>query len=227
MIRPPLSRWPRTRKEFFGFLWDVVKCEMRGKLQVFLMSVSSKKGILKPRQFKLNNAKVILTAKAMHREMAEALASGNKGALNKICVKSLAIPMVTAVEQRPKSRRYEWELLKYNGRPKIVSQVLAPVSMDKGAPLVRQVVVRIKSRQRRTTYERKNKGLWEVTPAGQQETDLVEHLVIVCIVNPKTWVSSEWRVLGSVQPTSYEEWRLEMDTIEAIDQEEVKKNLKL
>jgi protein MBA1 len=228
LVTPPLSQWPRTRKEFFGFLWDVIKNEIRGKFQIIMMSISSKKGILKPRRFKLNNAQIILTAKAMHREMAEAVAAGNTDTINKICVKSLAIPLMATVDQRPKSQRYEWELVRYNGwrNPKIVSQVLAPVAVTKGAPLVRQVVVRIKSRQRRTTFERSKKGSWEVKPGSQQETDLVEHMVMVSVVNPNTWTSSEWRIMGSIQPTSYEDWRMEMETLAAVEAEELK-NYKL
>ncbi|KAK0656314.1 hypothetical protein B0T16DRAFT_399066 [Cercophora newfieldiana] len=225
LIPPPLSQWPRQPKPFFNFFWDVVKAWGRGKLQVLMMSISSKKGILKPRQFKLNNAQVILTAKAMHREMAEALAVGNKDALTKLCVKALATPLSANIDSRQNSRRYDWELVKYSGwrNPTIVSQSLSPILQSKGSPLMRQVIVRIKSRQRRTTYHKSANGLWQVNEGGKQEMDLEEYVALVSIVKPTTWASSEWRILGSVEPTTPEEWEMEKNALNAIEQEELKK----
>lgn len=225
LILPPLSQFPREPKLFFSFLYDAMKSWARGKLQVVLMSISSKQGILKPRRFKLNNSQALLAAKAMHREMATALALGNKEALSQLCVKALSIPMLANIDARQRSRRYSWELVRYLGwrNPRIVSQMLSPIAPTRGAPLVRQVVVRIKSRQRRTLYERSDRGPWEVKPEGQQEVDLTEHIVLVSVISPKTWMQGEWRVLGSVQPTTFEEWEFEKKALQAVEQGELEK----
>jgi len=190
-----------------------------------MMSLSSKQGITKPRRFKLNNDQALLSAKALHREMASALALGNKESLSQICVKSLSIPMLATIDARQRSRRYSWELVRYLGwrNPRIVSQVLSPIAPTKGSPLVRQVVVRIRSRQRRTLYERSAKGPWEVKPDGQQEVDLTEYIVMVSIISPKTWTQGEWRILGSVQPTSFKEWQFEKEALASVEKSELEK----
>jgi len=224
MIPPPLSSYPRSPKTFFSFLYDVVKSWARGNLSVLIFSLTSKPTVLKARQWKPNNSQVLLAAKALHREMSTALASGNKEALAKLCVKTLAIPMNATIDAR-KNRRYSWELLKYKwGRnPRIVSQIMTPVAQMKGSPLLRQVVVRIRSRQRRVTYERAANGSWEVKEGGKQEMDLDEYVALVSILNPRTWTSSEWRILGVVQPTTQEEWRAEQETVEALERDQLKK----
>ncbi|KAK5654432.1 hypothetical protein OQA88_7342 [Cercophora sp. LCS_1] len=219
MIAPPLSQYPKSWREFLKFAYEVVTTVGRGKLSAFAISFSSKPSFFKPARFKLNNANVALTAKAFHRDLAQALAEGNKNAVNNMCVKAMSIPLLAAITARPKDRRFSWELVKYNKSPKLKSHVMAPVSKDKGAPFIRQVVVSISSKQKKTEYRRSANGKW--AQHGVKEVDVDENVCMVALVNPVTWTQGEWRLIGYPKNSTPEEWELEKKDMEKMQELEM------
>ena len=197
----------------------------RARLQCLGITLTSKGGVLKKRKYKLDNKAVLLEAKALHREMAEALAMGDKTTLGRVCVKNLNLALGASIARRGPSRRYAWELVRYNGwrgNPRIVTQMIAPATAEAGSPLVRQVVVRIDSKQRRLEYVKDDSG-WHLREESTGEVDAVENVVLVNMIDPKTWKPSEWRILGIVGDTTPEQWAAEQESLKAIEKEELRK----
>ena len=226
LIPPPISQYPRgSVGAFFRFAWDVLFNLGRARMQCLGITLTSKGGVFKKRKYKLDNKAVLLEAKALHREMAEALAMGDKTTLGRVCVKNLNLSVGAGIERRAGSRRYAWELVRYNGwrnNPRIVTQMIAPATAEAGSPLVRQVVVRIDSRQRRLEYVKSERG-WRLREESTREVDAVENVVLVNMVDPRTWKTSEWRILGIVGNTTPEQWAAEQESLKAIEEEELRK----
>lgn len=225
-VRPSLSQFPRSPRAFWSFLRDYIVTSVRCRLQTIIIPFSSKPSLFKAARYKLNNSLLLLTAKAMHRSLAQALAEGDKDTLRKICTKRLSLPMLASIDRRPRSRRYTWELVRYNGswrNPRIVSQIIQPIAPGSDAPMIRQAVVAISSRQRRVEYEMKKVGQWEIVPGSEKEVDLTENLVLVSLVDQKTWRQDEWYIVGTIQPTTPEEWADEKASIQALEQEQLQK----
>lgn len=167
---------------------------------------SSKPSIFKKASFEVKRGSLIPTAKALHRTVAEALAAGNKSAINKICTRDYAGPLLASIDARPRGRRYSWELVEYTNKllyPSIKSHRISPITAARDSPLIRQVVVAISSKQRMVVYNAKG----EVVPGSQKEMDVVENVAIACVVDPKRgWKQSQWRYLGTIKPTTLESW---------------------
>jgi protein MBA1 len=86
--------------------------------------------------------------------------------------------------------------------PSIRSHKMSPVSRDREAPIIRQVVVAISSKQSRVVYDAEG----AVVPGSQKEIDVVENVAMACVVDGRTWEQSEWRIIGTIKPTTYEGW---------------------
>jgi len=224
LIAPPISQYPREPRKFFKFAYEVFTTWARTTASGLGMVWSSKPSMFKKAQYKLNNAATLLTAKALHRDMAKALAAGDKRTLGKICTKVMGVPMLAAIDARSPKKRYTWELVKYRRGPRIASQIVAPTTSDGSGPLLRQVVVSIASRQRRTEEVRRHRA-WEEVPGSIKEVDVTENIVIVSIVHPRTWKQSEWRILGTVPTMTPEDWFAEKEILNKLEQEEYRKKL--
>lgn len=171
--------------------------------------------IFKRTRFKAKRSTLIPTAKALHRSLAEALSAGDKDTIRKICTMRFASPLLASIDARPRTRRYGWELVAYTNRllyPSIKAHRLAAVTRDKGSPLVRQVVVAISSRQRRFEYDARG----QVVPGSEKEVDVVENVVLGCLVDPLTWESDDWRIIGTIKPTTLESWDEDQKLIKAM-----------
>jgi protein MBA1 len=156
-------------------------------------------------RFKPRGSTLIPTAKALHRSMAQALAVGDKDTLTKICTRKMAGTLLASIDARPRGRRYGWELVRYTNKlfyPSIRSHKMSPVSRDREAPIIRQVVVAISSKQSRVVYDAEG----AVVPGSQKEIDVVENVAMACVVDGRTWEQSEWRIIGTIKPTTYEGW---------------------
>lgn len=172
------------------------------------LKFSSKPTIFKRARFKGKRSTLIPTAKALHRSMAQALAAGDKDTLNKITSRKLSGALLASIDKRPRGLRYGWELVRYTNKlfyPSIRSHKMSPVSRDREAPIIRQVVVAISSKQRRVVYDAQG----AVVPGSEKEMDVVENVAMACIVDGRTWEQGEWRVIGTVKPTTYEGWMAE------------------
>jgi protein MBA1 len=140
--------------------------------------------------------------------MAEALASGDRDTINRICSRKLAATLIASIDGRPRGRRYGWELVAYTNKlfyPSVKSHRLTLASNEKKSPILRQAVVAISSRQRRVEYDARG----QVIPGSEKEIEAVENLVLMCTYDHRTWTQGEWRILGTIKPTSAEQWKHE------------------
>ena len=179
------------------------------------MKYTSKPSFFKRAVYKPKRSVLIPTAKAMHRAMAEALASGDRDTINKICSRSLGTSLLASIDTRPKTRRYGWQLLDYTKKlfyPSVKSHRITALGREKNAPIVRQAVVSISSRQRRVQYDAQGK----VIPGSEKEIDVVEHVAMACVVDPRTWAESEWRLVGTISATTLEEWDAEKEILKEL-----------
>jgi protein MBA1 len=167
------------------------------------IKIASKPSIFRRALLKTNRSSDILTAKALHRTLAEALAAGDKHTIARICPRKFSAPLLTSIDARPRTRRYGWELVAYTKTayyPTIKAQRLAPLLPTKGSPILRQVVVAISSRQRRVVYDAQG----QVVPGSEKEMDVIENVAIGCIIDGHTYKQGDWRILGSVKPSTLE-----------------------
>jgi protein MBA1 len=207
-ILPPFSELPKGFGNKLRFLWQWLLIKVQEIAMNSSTKYASKPSFFRRAQLRVSRRTLIPTAKALHRTMAQALASGDKDTLYRICSQKLSQSLCGSIDTRPRGRSYGWELVKYTNPlfyPSIRSHRLSPLGMSKEDPIVRQVVVAISSRQRRVAYDSKG----QVVPGSEKEIDVVENVAMGCIIDPKTWQQSEWRLIGTVKSTTPGEWQRE------------------
>ncbi|KAK4164150.1 hypothetical protein QBC43DRAFT_237581 [Cladorrhinum sp. PSN259] len=212
-VRPPFSQFPNSPGKWLRFMKHMVWAKFQERLQSFLMKWQSKPTFFKRARWQRNNAAVILTAKGLHRSMAEAFASGDKATIRKVCTSNLGTPLLAAIDSRPRGLRYGWELVEYTKKlsyPSIRASRIMPTAREATAPIVRQVVVAIASKQRRVEYDDSPRGGGAIVPGSEKEVNVVENVAIAQIINPLSWEASEWRLLGTVKSTTLEDWETEI-----------------
>ena len=167
----------------------------------------------------LKKGPLILQAKALHRQMNEAIAAGDADTLEKIVDPSLYMPLVVNIQQRPRGHTCTWELVKYNGEPKVVSHKIFPFPGIKDK-LLWQVAVSIPSRQR--VVERD--GRRRVVPGSEKEMDLVENVIISNMLDNDSWTTTgDWKILATVQPMTPEKWVEEQKTVKLLTDAQIPK----
>lgn len=190
---------------------------------VFAIKMGSKPSYLKKARFVAKRSSIVPTARALHRTMSEALASGDKATLQKVCATQLYLDYCRAIDSRPRGKRYGWEVVRYTRPlrfPRVVDHKLAIFGeAAAGAPGIRQAVVAISSRQRRVQYDDTRGGA--VVPGSEREMDVVEYVVINCTVDMHTYRQSDWRVWGTLGETSLEQLRDDMALMKRAQEEEM------
>lgn len=83
--------------------------------------------------------------------MYEAFAAGEQGTIREICAEGLREKMVTRIHNRIPGETFKWEIVT-EGRARVVSHRAAPLPGENCG--IRQAVVRIKSTQMLTRYDR-------------------------------------------------------------------------
>lgn len=214
-VIPPLSQFPKTLNHKLRFLGQWMVITGQEALTNAALRFSSKPTIFKAAQFKPNRSLLVPTAKALHRSMAESLATGDKTTLGKICSRKLANTLLATIDARPRGRRYGWEVVAYTNKlfyPTIRSHRMSPVSRERDAPVIRQVVVAISSKQRRFQYDAQG----GVVPGSEKVIDVVENVAMACVIDAKTWKQGEWRLVGTVKPTTFEGWLVEKELLKTM-----------
>ncbi|ESA43832.1 hypothetical protein GE21DRAFT_457 [Neurospora crassa] len=210
-VIPPLSRFPKQFKPLMSYLWGIIRVKSLDFLLARQYRFSSMPGWRQKPLLSLKKAPLIAQTKALHRQMNEAIASGDAEMLEKIVDSYLYVPLAVNIEQRPKGRTCTWELVRYNKEPRIVSHKIFPLQGTKDK-LLWQVTVSIASRQRVVEHER-----GRVVPGSEKELDLVENVVIGTMISNETWATQNaWKIISTVQPMTPEKWEREQETVKLL-----------
>jgi mitochondrial protein MBA1 len=133
--------------------------------------------------------------------MYTAFADGDLPTLSKMCGEGLLANFRARIISRPNGERWQWELVKYNKRPRVMSHRGASLGMEGFG--IRQAVVRISSRQKLTRYRRDG----TVVPTSGKEKDVTEYLVVQR--NMKDAKEQDWVVWGTTEETILEKFQEE------------------
>ncbi|KAM7220057.1 hypothetical protein V8F06_004571 [Rhypophila decipiens] len=222
-ILPLASKLPREPSVLYPFLKAYIKTRFTDTAATYLAKFASMKSFFSRPTYKLKNSSVVATAKGLHRSMSEALASGDKTTIRKVCADRMADTLIATIDARPAGKRYAWDLVKYTHKlryPRIMSQKIAKIDQSRDSPMIRQVVVRICSRQRRVELDKNG----EVVPGSEREVDLVENIAMSAVINPQTWKQDEWRIIGTAKDTTPDSWDAEVNLMKQVEALEVTKH---
>ena len=125
--------------------------------------------------------------------MYASFAAGDIKELSGLCTEGLLESFSARIRGRRSGEKVSWELLGYNGRPRVVSDRASMLPYDGMA--LRQAVVRIASRQCLT----RRVGGTVVEGSGEVK-DVVEYVVLQSLI--KRWTMGPWKVWGTTQETS-------------------------
>jgi mitochondrial protein MBA1 len=128
--------------------------------------------------------------------MYSAFAEGDIKLLDSICCDGLRQSFRSRIASRPRGERWDWELVRYTKRAKVLSHRAASLGIDGFG--IRQAVVRIASRQRLTRYRPDG----SVVPGSGKEKDTVEYFVVQRMSTKG--VEDEWMVWGTTEETTLE-----------------------
>ncbi|KAI0805086.1 hypothetical protein GGR55DRAFT_656976 [Xylaria sp. FL0064] len=209
VVRPPLWRFPRNPITFTKMVWLLAKnraTSLGAQLGVYFVSMEKPSGGYRWPIFRPRKRAAIPTAKALHVQMSEAVAAGDKETLRHICTPGLFQTLAGAIDARPPHVRNEWELVRYVNRMYYPRLADFRITYQNGpnAKLVKQAVVSIASVQRLTRYDDAKWGA-EGKPAAARERHMVEHIVLQAEVHDKTFVTESWKVWGTLPEMSYED----------------------
>ncbi|OHE95883.1 hypothetical protein CORC01_08880 [Colletotrichum orchidophilum] len=202
----PFSQLEKTPKAIWEYTFARLKQRAQDFLTVFGAKVSSMPTWTTRPRCKLNRVKLVPEAKALHRRLGEAMAAGDKDTLREICTPALFQTLSAAVSRRKTTERLTWELLRYDGRPRVVSHKVAMMPPLGRAPIVQQVVVAISSSQKLGKVDRTT---GKPVKGGLRVQKQTEYFVMSRQFDPKTWAPKKWLVWGNTSATTMEDWELE------------------
>ncbi|KAI1766004.1 hypothetical protein GGR53DRAFT_236056 [Hypoxylon sp. FL1150] len=219
LVAPPLSRYPREPSKFFKMLWLHVRARAQSLWAVISLKITSQPKIFTSKPlFKFRKSAAIPTAKALHIQMSEALAVGDKNTLRSICTPELYVTLAATIDSRPKGTRAEWELVRYEKKwryPRVADRRVGYQPLhDGGMQLLKQVVVSIASVQRIARYDDTAGG--RKIPGTERVRNMTEHLVLQAEVDGTTFEARPWRIWGTLSEATYESYKTEVDNIRAI-----------
>ncbi|CZS98214.1 uncharacterized protein RAG0_07024 [Rhynchosporium agropyri] len=185
-------------KTYLKLRIEHLKTRLRDRFSLFVLWVSSPSVNRKffTRAIKIQRSAIAPTAVALHRQMYTLFAEGQLAALRKMCTDGIYQTFQSRIERRRKGEKVVWELVKYNGGPKLVSHRGAKIPMDGAA--IRQAVVRIRSTQRLTRWVNGK----QVEGTGK-ERDVTEYVVLQRMT--QGWEEGGWMVWGTTEETTVEE----------------------
>ncbi|KAI0403056.1 hypothetical protein F4802DRAFT_599392 [Xylaria palmicola] len=209
VVPPPISRFPRSPRKFAEMVWMLGKNRVQALaslMGVTFMSMQHK--VFSWPRFRARRRAAIPAAKALHAQMSEAVAAGDRDTLRRICTAELFQTLAGAIDARPAGVRAEWELVRYADRlryPRLADfrVTYQPVGGGgKALRLVKQAVVSISSVQRIARYDDRDGG--RKVPGTERERHMVEHLVLQAGINESTYEAETWKVWGTLPEMPYE-----------------------
>lgn len=218
-VTPPLSRYPRDGGpgKFLRFAYLAAKNRVMNYANLVGQKMLSKPSFTKGPRFKIRKSAVVPAAKALHIQMSEALARGDKEVLRRICTQELYQTLAGTIDARPKGQRTEWELVKYSGlgSTRLTDDKIAlmPITQTDNR-VVRQSVVSISSVQRMARYDDAKGGV--KIPGSEKERHMLEYIVLTANVDhQKTWQQGEWKIWGTLPETTLESFAEETEMYQA------------
>ncbi|KAI0112857.1 hypothetical protein F4814DRAFT_323818 [Daldinia grandis] len=226
LVAPPLWRYPRQPKKFFHMLWLHIKARYGSLWAVLSMKVMSQPTVLisKP-LFKFHRAAAIPTAKALHIQMSEAMAIGDKETLRSICTPELFQTLAATIDARPRGIRAEWQLVRYSNTwlyPRVADWRVGYQPLPNGdMKTLKQIVVSISSIQRISRYDDTKGG---IKVAGSERVrKITEHLVLQAGMDRNTFEAEPWKIWGTLPEMTYEEYLAEIENLDAVMADEAGK----
>ncbi|KAJ5336923.1 uncharacterized protein N7506_004945 [Penicillium brevicompactum] len=138
--------------------------------------------------------------------MYTAFAEGNIPEIKRITCDNLGRKLIRQIEGRPRNEQVSWKLVKYLRKPSTNFLGLRVVS-DRATSIpeipksgIRQMVVRVTSRQATSTTQKPTSSSTEVVPISSKQQDITEYIVIQNL----RWNGKDhgWRVWGTTNPTT-------------------------
>ncbi|KAI1212828.1 uncharacterized protein F4807DRAFT_450379 [Annulohypoxylon truncatum] len=206
LVVPPIWRFPRSPTKFVHMLWLILKTrfyDLRALMSMKAMSMDPMK-LSRPR-FKYRKSTFVPAAKALHIQMSEAMAAGDKETLRVVCTGELYNKLASAIDSRPKGVRSEWELVRYEKSwryPRLADAKLGTQPHSRDKALLQQAIVSIASVQRIARYDDSKGGI--MIDGSERVRHMVEHIVIQCIINPYTFEAGPWQIWGTLPESTYE-----------------------
>ncbi|KAL2353825.1 hypothetical protein BJ546DRAFT_113837 [Cryomyces antarcticus] len=203
-------------------LWKMESTRLKTRVRDFVSVLGFKffmNGRFKRPWMNLELRRLPSIATAMQRQMYTAFADGDIETLRRICADGLLASFRARLENRPVSQRFRWTFHNHTSRPRVISHkaVILPASLGGGKAAVRQVVVRIKSRQSlvRIQKVRQKDGSMVEKLAGPEEPKEVTENVLI---QKQLWNGKEgpWIVWGTVEETTSERWQTELEKAQAL-----------
>ncbi|KAL4922186.1 hypothetical protein BDW62DRAFT_173146 [Aspergillus aurantiobrunneus] len=198
---PSIFQQPKERLHF-EWLW--LKSWFQNFMGLFIYSKTEGRGLplgLKERR---------QIARKLHQRMYSAFADGDSSTLRKICCTGLANNLIGRITARPKGEKVTWSLDKYIRSPstfftgiRVVSDraTQIPELSDSG---VRQVVLRITSRQSTGKVQRQTSG---DNTAAENPVIKQQNCTEYIVLQKLRWMGQEesWRVWGHATPTTVDD----------------------
>ncbi|KAG5917853.1 hypothetical protein E4U42_007093 [Claviceps africana] len=210
----PLSQYPRSPRSFAQYHWARIKNWFVGAVSVLNYKLKSMPNWTTRPRWKARRGRIGPAAKAMHREMLEAFAAGDKPTLRRLCLGEFANKLCAAIDRRDARQSVRFALLRYNGRllyPRLLSHQIHQVNPFDAAHMTEQAVVAISSTQQAS---RVDVATGETVPGSLRMQDKVEYVVLSRQVNTRTFVESPWRLWGTTSPTTLEAYLREKAFLE-------------
>ncbi|KAI0547555.1 hypothetical protein F4679DRAFT_361492 [Xylaria curta] len=206
IVPPPVWRFPRSPIKFAQMVWLIGKnrfVAFGSMLLIYFMSMRTK-GFGWPK-FRSGKRSCIPAAKALHMQMSEAVAAGDKETLRRICSNGLFQTLAGAIDSRSPGTRTEWELVRYDNKlrfPRIADfrVTYQPKGVGTQMRILKQAVVSISSVQRLMRYD--NRGA--LVPGSERERHMMEHLVLQSVVHDGTYETGPWQLWGTLPEMSFE-----------------------
>ncbi|KAK5632399.1 hypothetical protein RRF57_008113 [Xylaria bambusicola] len=213
IVPPPIWRWPASPWKFAQMVYLLAQNRFLAWASlagIYFVSLPHK--LIGLPRFRSNKGSSIPTAKALHVQMSEAVASGDKETLRRVCSTELFHTLAGAIDARPRGMRTEWELVRYKDPlryPRLADFrcMYQPSAAGKRGSmrLIKQAVVTISSVQRIARYDDSKGGV--KIPGSEREQHMLEHIVLQADVKSKTFESGPWKVWGTLPEMSFEKIR--------------------
>ncbi|KAM4064861.1 tim44-like domain-containing protein [Hirsutella rhossiliensis] len=203
-VAMPLSQCPRNPSRFFDYQWARMKQWLLETGSVLGYKLNSMASWTSRPKWKVRRGQIAPTAKAMYREMLEAFAHGDKQTLHNICLAGCAKKLISAIDRRDNREGWRFEVVKYNRPllyPRLMSHRIHEFNPYDKTMATEQAVVAICSTQQASKY---TIATGATIPGTLKLQDKTEYVVLSRQVNQKTFVSTPWRIWGTMSPTTLE-----------------------